>query len=99
MRCTMRVNFTKMHGLGNDFIVLDARAETLPEMTPPIAAALALTFAFGAVEAQDASRAVTDGGVKIEGWMGKIDAGEAANGLTLENARLAWFRGWRTDLP
>lgn len=37
----MRVNFTKMHGLGNDFIVLDARAETLPEMTPPIAAALA----------------------------------------------------------
>ena len=41
MRSTMRVNFTKMHGLGNDFIVLDARAEALPEMTPPMAAALA----------------------------------------------------------
>lgn len=41
MRCTMRIHFTKMHGLGNDFIVLDARAETLPEMTPQMAAALA----------------------------------------------------------
>ena len=26
----MRVDFTKMHGLGNDFIVLDARARALP---------------------------------------------------------------------
>lgn len=41
MRCTMRVHFTKMHGLGNDFIVLDARATALPEMTPQMAAALA----------------------------------------------------------
>lgn len=37
----MGVHFTKMHGLGNDFIVLDARAESLPEMTPQMAAALA----------------------------------------------------------
>lgn len=37
----MRVPFVKMHGLGNDFIVLDARAEAVPEMTQRLAAALA----------------------------------------------------------
>lgn len=37
----MRVPFVKMHGLGNDFIVLDARADTLPAMTARLAAALA----------------------------------------------------------
>ena len=37
----MRVPFVKMHGLGNDFIVLDARADTLPAVTPGLAAALA----------------------------------------------------------
>lgn len=41
MRCTMRVPFTKMHGLGNDFIMLDARAEELPPMSGAMAAALA----------------------------------------------------------
>ncbi len=38
----MRVDFLKMHGLGNDFIVLDARATPLPgELTGVKAAALA----------------------------------------------------------
>lgn len=37
----MRVNFTKMHGLGNDFIVLDARETALPDMTAQIARGLA----------------------------------------------------------
>ena len=37
----MRVPFVKMHGLGNDFIVLDARAQSLPPMTRALAAALA----------------------------------------------------------
>ncbi len=37
----MRVPFTKMHGLGNDFIVLDGRSDALPAMTGPFAAALA----------------------------------------------------------
>ena len=37
----MRVPFVKMHGLGNDFIVLDARADRLPVMTSRLAAALA----------------------------------------------------------
>ena len=37
----MRVPFVKMHGLGNDFIVLDARADLLPAMTTALAVALA----------------------------------------------------------
>lgn len=37
----MRVPFTKMHGLGNDFIVLDGREAALPVMTHALAAALA----------------------------------------------------------
>ena len=37
----MRVPFIKMHGLGNDFVVLDARVEALPPIGPAMAAALA----------------------------------------------------------
>ena len=37
----MRVPFTKMHGLSNDFVVLDARGDPLPELEPRVAAALA----------------------------------------------------------
>ncbi|PKB25625.1 diaminopimelate epimerase [Novosphingobium kunmingense] len=37
----MRIAFTKMHGLGNDFVVLDARAAPLPELTCTFASALA----------------------------------------------------------
>ena len=37
----MRVPFIKMHGLGNDFVVLDARAHAMPAMTHALAAALA----------------------------------------------------------
>ncbi|BDI60796.1 diaminopimelate epimerase [Qipengyuania nanhaisediminis] len=37
----MRVPFVKMHGLGNDFIVLDARKDSLPAMTGAAARALA----------------------------------------------------------
>lgn len=37
----MRVPFIKMHGLGNDFIVLDARDGSAPTMTNRLAAALA----------------------------------------------------------
>ena len=28
----MRVQFTKMHGLGNDFIVIDSRAKDVPAL-------------------------------------------------------------------
>ncbi|MEZ5679893.1 MAG: diaminopimelate epimerase [Erythrobacter sp.] len=37
----MRVEFTKMHGLGNDFVVLDARASSLPAMDETTARAIA----------------------------------------------------------
>ncbi len=37
----MRVLFTKMHGLGNDFVVLDARQRKLPEIDAAMAARLA----------------------------------------------------------
>ncbi len=37
----MRVEFVKMHGLGNDFVVLDARRKPLPPLTRDIAHALA----------------------------------------------------------
>ena len=43
-RCTavtQTIAFTKMHGLGNDFVVLDARTHPLPPMTAAIARALA----------------------------------------------------------
>ncbi|KLE35321.1 diaminopimelate epimerase [Aurantiacibacter luteus] len=37
----MRVPFWKMHGLGNDFVVLDARETALPELLPATVRALA----------------------------------------------------------
>jgi len=37
----MRVPFVKMHGLGNDFVVLDGRAQSLPPVDGALAAALA----------------------------------------------------------
>ena len=37
----MRVPFIKMHGLGNDFVVLDARVETVPAISAASAAAIA----------------------------------------------------------
>ncbi len=37
----MRVPFVKMHGLGNDFVVLDARSEPLPPIGQAMAARLA----------------------------------------------------------
>jgi hypothetical protein len=38
--------------------------------------------------AQDASRAVADGGIKVAGWQGKIDPNEAKRGGKLEGAKL-----------
>ena len=37
----MRVPFIKMHGLGNDFVVLDGRDQAVPEVNAALAAALA----------------------------------------------------------
>lgn len=61
----------------------------IARLSGPIVATVALALAYGGAQAQDASRTVADGGIKIEGWMGKIDAREAQGGATLEGARLA----------
>jgi len=37
----MRVPFIKMHGLGNDFVVLDGREQALPSLNSAFAVALA----------------------------------------------------------
>ncbi len=37
----MRVPFVKMHGIGNDFVVLDTRVDAVPMMSSALAAALA----------------------------------------------------------
>ena len=52
------------------------------------AAAVVLVVQPNVARAQDASRAVTDGGIAVKGWAGKIDSSEAAKGLVLENAKL-----------
>ena len=39
--------------------------------------------------AQDADRAVADGGIKVPGWMGQIDARAASQGQTINDARFA----------
>jgi len=44
--------------------------------------------ALASAQADDAARAIKDGGVFIEGWTGKIDPNEEKAGLTLENAKL-----------
>ena len=43
----------------------------------------------GGLTAQETDIAVKDGGIHVEGWMGRIDARAAAAGQTLANARLA----------
>jgi hypothetical protein len=47
-----------------------------------------LLIAPSILAAQDASRAVTDGGIKVAGWHGKIDPNEAKRGGKLEGAKL-----------
>jgi hypothetical protein len=53
-----------------------------------VAVVAGLLAAASGAAAQDASRAVTDGGIKVAGWMGKIDPGEARSGAKLEGAKL-----------
>jgi hypothetical protein len=50
-------------------------------------ATVALAFA-STLGAQDAAIAVKDGGIKVAGWTGKIDAVEESRGNKLENSKL-----------
>jgi len=47
-----------------------------------------LLVASNVAAAQDASRVVAGGGIKVPGWQGKIDPNEAKNGAKLEGAKL-----------
>ena len=47
-----------------------------------------LLVASSVASAQDASRVVAGGGIKVPGWQGKIDPGEAKAGGKLEGAKL-----------
>lgn len=52
------------------------------------AVAVGLLVASSVATAQDASRAVAKGGIKVAGWQGKIDPNEAKRGGKLEGAKL-----------
>ena len=47
-----------------------------------------LLVSSSAAGAQDESRVVAQGGIKVAGWQGKIDPNEARQGAKLENAKL-----------
>ena len=58
----------------------------------PFLLVIALVFiptAFSQNPQEDSSRAVAGGGVTVSGWTGKIDAREASQGMTLNNAKFA----------
>lgn len=52
------------------------------------AIAAAIVMAPLVAQAQDQSIAVKGGGIQAPGWMGKVDAKEAAAGLTVDSAKL-----------
>jgi hypothetical protein len=52
------------------------------------AVALGAVLVAPVANAQDASKAVAGGGISAPGWMGKIDASEAAKGAKLEDSKL-----------
>ena len=50
----------------------------------------AVMLGVGEARAQgDASKAVEGGGISVSGWMGKVDAGEAQRGQTVNSAKFA----------
>ncbi len=58
-----------------------------------IAAAGLVLATATSVRAQDESRAIENGGIHVDGWMGQIDASEAGRGGTLDQARLSMEGG------
>src|SRR5215204_5848728 len=72
-------------------LIHSTRGSLMRRTYVPAVAAGALMFVTGATVAfaQDASRAVSGGGISVAGWAGQIDANEASRGAKLENAKLA----------
>jgi hypothetical protein len=55
-----------------------------------VSVSLALLVTAGApLVAQEEARSVANGGITAPGWMGKVDANEAARGMTITNSRFA----------
>lgn len=52
-----------------------------------IAAALALLAPTVGAQMQDMAKAVADGGIKVAGWQGVVDANEAKAGMTVNSAK------------
>jgi opacity protein-like surface antigen len=55
--------------------------------------ALAVAIVPAALVAQDADRKVAGGGIAVKGWQGKIDAGAAKKGLTINDSKFAGDTG------
>lgn len=51
-------------------------------------AAVGMALVATTAQAQDESRVVSQGGISVPGWTGRIDAQEAASGQVLNNSRL-----------
>jgi hypothetical protein len=59
-------------------------------MRIPFTLALVVALASATLLAgQDADRVIADGGIKVPGWMGRIDAGATRQGRTINDSRLA----------
>lgn len=54
-----------------------------------LTAAISLAPLVSAANGQEVSRSVAGGGISVPGWMGKIDAGAAKHGSTLQDAKLS----------
>ena len=52
-----------------------------------IAAAMALLAPAVGAQMQDMAKAVADGGIKVAGWAGQVDANEAKAGMTVNSAK------------
>jgi hypothetical protein len=53
------------------------------------AIALAVAIVPAALAAQDADRKVAGGGITVKGWQGKVDAGAAKKGMTINDSKFA----------
>lgn len=64
----------------------------LARTTALLAAVLVAPFLSGtssSIRAQDTDRSIADGGIKIDGWQGKIDARAASQGMSITDSRIA----------
>jgi hypothetical protein len=58
-----------------------------------VALAVMATLVAGSAAAQDADRSVADGGIKVEGWKGRIDRRAMTQGKTINDSRMVMENG------